>query len=210
MICPEALMTVYILGAIIAYLVGSINTAFFLSKALKKDIRTGGSGNLGASNATLTLGWKWGIFVALVDILKGAAVVMISRLAFPDYEFLPYIAASCAIAGHIFPFYLKFKGGKGFATLCGCILGYRWWLFLIAAVLIAIITLATDYIVLATLTMLISFPVYVGITNHNFIYPLILAVGSLMILIKHLPNYKRIIKKEEIGIRSSFTKKHRI
>lgn len=203
-------MTVYILGAIIAYLVGSLNTAFFLSKALKKDIRTGGSGNLGASNATLTLGWKWGIFVALVDILKGAAVVMISRLVFPDYEYLPYIAASCAIAGHIFPFYLKFKGGKGFATLCGCILGYRWWLFLIAAVLIAIITLATDYIVLATLTMLISFPVYVGITNHNFIYPLILAVGSLIILIKHLPNYKRIIKKEEIGIRSSFTKKHRI
>lgn len=203
-------MTVYILGAIIAYLVGSLNTAFFLSKALKKDIRTGGSGNLGASNATLTLGWKWGIFVALVDILKGAAVVMISRLVFTDYEYLPYIAASCAIAGHIFPFYLKFKGGKGFATLCGCILGYRWWLFLIAAVLIAIITLATDYIVLATLTMLISFPVYVGITNHNFIYPLILAVGSLIILIKHLPNYKRIIKKEEIGIRSSFTKKHRI
>ena len=174
-------MTVYILGALIAYLAGSINTAFIISKILKKDIRSGGSGNLGASNTT-----------------------------FAEYEYLPYIAASMAILGHIFPFYLKFKGGKGFATLCGCILGYRWWLFLIAAVLIAVITLTTDYIVLATLTMLISFPVYVGITNHNFIYPLILAVGSAAILAKHIPNYIRIIKKEEIGIRSSFTKKHRI
>lgn len=203
-------MIVYILGAVIAYLVGSINTAFFLSKILKKDIRSGGSGNLGASNATLTLGWKWGIFVALVDILKGAAVVFVSRVFFKDFEYLPYIAASMAIIGHIFPFYLKFKGGKGFATLCGCILGYRWWLFLIAAVIIAVITLTTDYIVLATLTMIIAFPVYIGITNHNFIYPLILAVGSIIIFIKHIPNYKRIIKKEEIGIRSSFTKKHRI
>ena len=203
-------MTVYILGAVIAYLIGSINTAFFISKILKKDIRSGGSGNLGASNATLTLGWKWGIFVAAVDIFKGALVVFVSKYFFGDYEYLPYIAASMAILGHIFPFYLKFKGGKGFATLCGCILGYKWWLFIIAAILIAIITLATDYIVLATLTMIISFPVYIGITNHNFIYPLILAVGSIFIFIKHIPNYKRILKKEEIGIRSSFTKKHRI
>ena len=199
-------MTVYILGALIAYLTGSINTAFIISKNLKNDIRNGGSGNLGASNTTLTLGWKWGA----VDILKGAAVVFIARTFFADYEYLPYICASMAILGHIFPFYLKFRGGKGFATLCGCILGYRWWLFLIAAVLIAIITFTTDYIVLATLTMLISFPVYVGITNHNLIYAMFLAVGSAAILGKHIPNYIRIIKKEEIGIRSSFTKKHRI
>lgn len=203
-------MYVYIIGALIAYLVGSINTAFFLSKILKKDIRKGGSGNLGASNATLTLGWKWGVFVAVVDILKGAAVVLVSRLVFKDYEYLPYIAATCAIIGHIFPFYLKFKGGKGFATLCGVILGYNWIVFIIAAILIAVITFSTDYIVLATLTMIISFPVFVGIYTHNFIYPCILLIGSVVIFIKHLPNYKRILKKEEIGIRSSFTKKHRL
>lgn len=203
-------MIVYILGALAAYLIGSINTAFFLSKVLKKDLRSGGSGNLGASNTTLLLGWKWGVFVGVCDILKGFAVVFISRMFFKDYAYLPYICASMAIIGHIFPFYLKFQGGKGFATLCGCILGYNWIVFIIAAVLIAVITFATDYIVLATLTMIISFPVYVGITTHNIIYPLILAVGSIVIFIKHIPNYKRIIKKEEIGIRSSFTKKHRI
>ena len=75
-------MTVYILGALIAYLAGSINTAFIISKILKKDIRSGGSGNLGASNTTLTLGWKWGVFVGAVDILKGAVVVFVARTFF--------------------------------------------------------------------------------------------------------------------------------
>lgn len=203
-------MAVYIIGGLIAYLVGSINTAYILAKIKKKDLRSGGSGNLGASNTTLLLGWKWGVFVGACDILKGFAVVFIARMVFGDYEYLPYIVSSAAIIGHIFPFYLKFKGGKGFATLCGCILGYNWLVFIIAAVLIAVITFATDYIVLATLTMIIAFPVYVGITNHNIIYPAILAVSMICIFIKHLPNYKRIIKGEEIGIKDSFTKKHRI
>lgn len=203
-------MAVYIIGGLIAYLVGSINTAYILAKIKKKDLRSGGSGNLGASNTTLLLGWKWGVFVGACDILKGFAVVFIARMVFSDYEYLPYIVSSAAIIGHIFPFYLKFKGGKGFATLCGCILGYNWLVFIVAAIIIAAITFATDYIVLATLTMIIAFPVYVGITNHNFIYPAILAVGMIFIFIKHLPNYKRIIKGEEIGIKDSFTKKHRI
>ena len=129
---------------------------------------------------------------------------------FKDYEYLPYIVASMAIIGHIFPFYLKFKGGKGFATLMGCILGYNPIVFVIAGVLVIIITFATDYIVFATLSMLIAFPVFVGIYTHNIIYALILAVGSFCILSKHSENIKKIIKKEEIGIRSSFTKKHRI
>ena len=203
-------MYVYILGALIAYLIGSFSTSFFLSKILKKDIRNGGSGNLGASNTTLTLGWKWGVLVGVVDILKGFVAVFVARMLFPEYEYLPYIAASMAIIGHIFPFYLKFKGGKGFATLMGCILGYNPIAFVVAGVLVIIITFATDYIVFATLTMLIGFPVFVGFYTHNIIYPLILAIGSLCILLKHIPNFKKIIKKEEIGIRSAFTKKHRI
>ena len=203
-------MTVYILGALIAYLVGSFNTAFFVSKFKKIDIRAGGSGNLGASNATLTLGWKWGVVVALCDIFKSAAVVFIAGHFFKDYEYLRYIAATCLIIGNNFPFYLKFKGGKGFATLVGCILGYHPLLFVIAGILIIVITFATDYIVLATLTMLIAFPVFVGIYHQNIIYALILSVGSIIIFIKHIPNFKKIIKKEEIGIRASFTKKHRL
>ena len=203
-------MILYVLGALISYLVGSINTAFFLSKILKKDIRSGGSGNLGASNATLTLGWKWGIVVGACDIFKGFILVFTAKMFFSEYEYLPYIATTMAVIGHMFPFYLKFRGGKGFATLMGCILGYNWLVFVIAGVLTIVITFVSDYIVLSTLTMLIGFPVYVGISTHNIIYPLILSVGSICIFFKHIPNFMKIIKKEEIGIRSSFTKKQRI
>ena len=99
-------MAVYIIGGLIAYLVGSINTAYILAKIKKKDLRSGGSGNLGASNTTLLLGWKWGVFVGACDILKGFAVVFIARMVFSDYEYLPYIVSSAAIIGHIFPLFL--------------------------------------------------------------------------------------------------------
>lgn len=203
-------MAVYILGAVIAYLVGSINTAFIVATLKKKNLRSGGSGNLGASNTAILLGFKWGLFVGIVDILKGFVLVIISKYVFSDYTYLPYIVTSAVIIGHIFPFYLKFKGGKGFASLVGCIFGFDWRVGLVAAVLIITITVISDYIVLATLTTIILYPITVGIMTHSIINPLILSVSLICIFIKHLPNFKRIIKKEEIGFRSSFDKKHKI
>ena len=203
-------MIVYIVATLISYLLGTVNTALIVSSAKKKDLRSGGSGNLGASNATLLLGWKWGVFVGACDMLKGFLPVFVARMFFADYTYLPYVVATAAILGHIFPFYHKFKGGKGFATLFGCILGFKWYVFLIAGVVTIIITLISDYIVLATLTVIISYPIYVGISTHNVYYALIIGIASVVIFIKHIENYKRIIKKEEIGIRASFTKKHRI
>lgn len=203
-------MAVYILGAVIAYLVGSINTAFIVATLKKKNLRSGGSGNLGASNTAILLGFKWGLFVGIVDILKGFVLVIISKYVLSDYSYLPYIVTSAVIIGHIFPFYLKFKGGKGFASLVGCIFGFDWRVGLVAAVLIIAITVISDYIVLATLTTIILYPITVGIMTHSIINPLILSVSLICIFIKHLPNFKRIIKKEEIGFRSSFDKKHKI
>lgn len=203
-------MTVYIVGAVIAYLLGCINTAFIVAKCKKKDLRSGGSGNLGASNTTLLLGWKWGVFVGVCDILKGFVPVFLSRLFFADYTYLPFVITACAVLGHIFPFYLKFKGGKGFATLFGCILGYNWIVFLIAGAVTIIITLASDYIVLATCTVITAYPIYVGISTHNVFCGLITAIASVVIFLKHIENLKRIFHGEEIGIRASFTKKHRI
>lgn len=203
-------MIVYILGAIISYLIGSFNTAFVVSSIKKKNLRSGGSGNLGASNTAILLGFKWGVFVALVDILKGFLVVFIAKMFFADYWLLPFVVSSGAILGHIFPFYLKFKGGKGFATLVGCILGYNWIVALIAAVAIAIITISTDYIVIATLSTIVGYSIYIGIVTHS-VYPvLILWISFICIFIKHIPNIIRIAKKEEIGFRSSFDKKHKI
>ena len=156
-------MAVYIIGAVIAYLVGSINTAFIVATLKKKNLRSGGSGNLGASNTAILLGFKWGLFVGIVDILKGFVLVIISKYVLSDYAYLPYIVTSAVIIGHIFPFYLKFKGGKGFASLVGCIFGFDWRVGLVAAVLIIAITVISDYIVLATLTTIILYPITVGI-----------------------------------------------
>ena len=200
---------------IIGYVFGMIQTAVFYGRLKGVDIRKVGSGNAGTTNTLRVLGPKAGAVVLLGDMLKCMAAILITYLIFgrsnPEYIilFMAYTAAG-TVLGHDFPFFLKFKGGKGFATLMGCILGYNPIAFVVAGILVIIITFATDYIVIATLTMLIAFPVFVGIYTHNIIYALILAIGSLCIFLKHIPNFKKIIKKEEIGIRSSFTKKHRI
>ena len=201
---------IYILGTLISYLLGSINGALVVSKILKKDMTKSGSKNLGASNATITLGPVWGIIVGAFDIFKGFIVVFLARMIFPDLSYLPYIVSTAAILGHIFPVFNKFKGGKGFATLMGSILGYNFIVFAIAGALVIIITFVTDYIVIATVTMSIGFPVFVGIYTGNPFFSAILAIASITILIKHSENYVRIFKKEEIGIRSALSKKHRI
>ena len=200
-------MYVYFIGTLLAYLLGSVSTSLIISKIKKVNLRTQGSKNLGASNTLIVLGPKWGIFVGFCDMMKGFISVFVARKCFADYRYLPYIVASAAILGHIFPFYNKFKGGKGFATLIGCILGYNPLVCLIAAVLIVAITLATDYIALATATVAIGFPVFVGISTGNLLYALITAIGSLFILIKHLSNYKRIVNGTEIHFRSAIKKK---
>lgn len=198
---------VYFLGALIAYLVGSINSALIVCKIKKKDIAKEGTQNLGASNATIVLGLKWGVFVGAFDIFKGFIVVFLARMLFKDFAFLPYIAATCAILGHIFPFYHKFKGGKGFATLLGSVLGYNIIAFAAAILLTVLITVITDYIALATLTVALVFPIFVGFYTGNPIYSAILAISSLIIFHKHRVNIKKIIHKEEIGLRQALFKK---
>lgn len=199
--------SVYILGTLIAYLTGSINGALIVSKLLKKDVAKEGTGNLGASNTTIVLGLKWGIVVGAFDIFKGFIIVFLARILFADCAYLPYIAATASILGHIFPIFNKFKGGKGFATLMGCILGYNVFAFIAAGILTIIITFATDYIVIATMTMAVVFPIFVGIYTGNPFYAAILAINTIVIAFKHKENFIKIAHKEEIGIRQALSKK---
>lgn len=201
---------IYCIGIIVSYLVGTFSTSLVISKIKGKDIRSAGSGNLGASNTTLLLGWKWGVLVGLVDILKGTACVLAARLIFPDLAFLPYVCGVACVLGHIFPFYLKGKGGKGFATFLGMSLGLDWRFFIAIGLCIILITLITDFIVIATVTTMLSLPVYIGITTSSWINALIVAIASAVILYKHKENYPRIIKGEEYGLRASFNKKNRL
>src|SRR5690554_3962043 len=151
----------FIIVALIGYLSGNIQSAYLLGRLVKKvDIRTLGQGNAGASNAVESLGWKFGVVMALIDILKGALAVLLMKSLFSagfnkEGATLLYIAGYAAILGHIYPFFMKFKGGKGTATLIGMLLGLNPLYGLIAMFVMAGVTFATDYIVVGTLSLLI-------------------------------------------------------
>ena len=200
----------YILIVLAGYLLGSSNLALYISKMKKVDIRTGGSGNLGASNATALLGWRIGILVALHDIGKAALAVMLAKLYFPDLPLAGAVAGVASVLGHIFPFYLKFKGGKGFASYFGMTLALNWKFALVIAVLVLLVTVITDYIVAGTTLTIVTVPVYLGIAEHSVLLALTLCIATAVIVYKHRMNYVRIYNGTEIGLRSVMKGKHRM
>ena len=205
----------YLVVIAAAYLLGCSNLALYISKIKKVDIRTGGSGNLGASNATVMLGWRAGIAVALHDIGKSALAVMLARMVFPEVPYIGAVAGVASVLGHIFPFYLKFKGGKGFASYMGMTLALNWKLALVIMALVImalvlLVTVLTDYIVVGTTLTIVSVPMYLGFAEQSPLLALILCIGTVVILYKHRMNYVRMYKGTEIGLRSAMEGKHRM
>jgi len=200
----------YFFAALLGYCLGCSNMAFYLAKLRKVDIRSSGSGNLGTSNATILLGWRAGILTGAHDIGKAALAVFLVKLLFPEAEFAGAIAGVCAVLGHIFPFYLNFKGGKGFAPFLGMTLALSWKLGLIMCVAIVLITLITDYLVLGTFTTIVAVPIWEGIESQSFILPLILLIATAVIFYKHRENFTRLRNGTEIGLRSTAKGEHKI
>lgn len=192
----------YALVILLAYLLGCSNMALYISKIKKLDLRAGGSGNLGASNATALMGWRTGATVAVHDIGKSALAVVLAKLMFPQFPLIGAVAGVASVLGHIFPFYLKFKGGKGFASYIGMTLALNWKLALVIMALVLIVTLITDYIVVGTTLTILSVPTYLGIAEHSILLALILCVATVVIIYKHRMNYVRIYKGTEMGLRS--------
>ena len=200
----------YFLTIFAAYLMGSSNMAYYLSKVKQVDIRKNGSGNLGASNATVLLGWGAGVMVAVHDIGKAFLAVLLAKLCFPDLELVGAVAGVSCVLGHIFPFYLKFKGGKGLASFVGMLAALNWRVALIAAILLVIVTLVTDFISLGTITVSLVGPVGMWIAGSGWMIPLILAIATVVILFKHRENIVRIRNKEEIGLISTIKGENRV
>lgn len=199
----------YILVIICAYLIGSSNLSYYISKWKKIDIREKGSQNLGASNAMLVFGWAHGIAVGIHDIGKAALCVILAQMIFPGLPYIGAVAGVSSVLGHIFPFYLKFKGGKGFASYLGMTFALNWKLALVICVIIVLATLITDYIVVATTLTITIVPTYLGIASHSWILPAILLIATVVIIYKHRMNYVRIVKGNEIGFRSANKGEHR-
>ena len=179
---------------IIAYLMGSIPFGFILTKIfLKKDIREIGSGNIGATNALRTGNKVIGYATLILDISKAIIPVIYTKLNFPE---LIFVASLCAFLGHVFPIWLKFKGGKGVATYVGILFSINILFGLIFAISWLITFVLTKYSSLSSLIGSLSLPVYLLVTGqtNNVIFFIIMFV---LIFFTHRENVKRLKNKEE-------------
>ena len=200
----------YLAAALGAYALGCSNMAFYLSKLHKVDFRGGGSGNLGASNATILMGWKAGILVAIHDAGKALLAVLLANLLFPNLPNVGAVAGVAAVLGHIFPAPLRFRCGKGFASYVGMTLALNWKFALVVLGIVVLVTVITDYIVVGTTTTVLMVPSYLGWAHHSFLLAGILLIGTLVILYKHRENYVRMANGTEIGLRSAAKGERRI
>ena len=191
----------YLFAACLGYALGCSSMALYLSKIKGVDMRSGGSRNLGASNALVLMGWKSAVLVGLHDIGKAIIAVLLCAWLWPEARFIGAVAGVACVLGHIFPFYLRFKGGKGFASYLGMTIALNWKFALVVLVLVVLVTLITDYIVVGTVTTMVIVPAYMSFAARSLPLLAILCVASGVILFKHRENYGRILNGTEIGLR---------
>lgn len=191
----------YGLVLLLSYLIGCSSMALYVSKYKKVDLQKAGSGNLGASNTMIILGWKPAIIVGLHDIGKAVLAVVLAKLLCPDLPLIQAGAGVACVLGHMFPFYLRFKGGKGFASYLGMTLALNWKFALVVMVIVVIVTLISDYIVVGTVTTIVIVPAYMGFSTRSLLLAAILCIATAVMLYKHRDNFSRILNGTEVGLR---------
>ena len=183
----------YYLVALLSYLLGSIPFGFLLTKIfLKKDIRDIGSGNIGATNVLRSGNKVIGFATLILDISKAILPVIFVKLNYPN---LIYIASLCAFLGHLFPIWLKFKGGKGVATYVGILFSINFLFGIIFSFVWIITYFISKYSSLSSILGSLSVPIYIFYVNgNNIIFFIIMFV---LIFYTHRENIKRLINKQE-------------
>lgn len=197
------LILTYAIVIIIGYFMGCIQSAYIIGKTKKIDIREHGSKNAGASNAFVTLGWKYGVLVGLIDILKAAIPVFIVTMLFKGNTTLAIVCGVSVAIGHIFPVFLKFRGGKGTACIVGLMFGLHPVLFLVAALSIIIVTIISDYIAIGTFVMLGVIIITMFILSFSYPSIGIFTFLCLLNVFKHRNNISNIISGTEKGLRET-------
>ncbi|MEN6445477.1 MAG: glycerol-3-phosphate 1-O-acyltransferase PlsY [Candidatus Cloacimonas sp.] len=188
---------------IVAYLVGSIPNGWLAGKLIyRKDIRKEGSGNIGATNALRSFGTLSGVLVLLLDMAKGFIPVGLAILITSKESSLVPITAFLVIMGHIFPVYLKFKGGKGVATAAGSFLAFAPYSLLIAIIVFLIVVILYRYVSLASICAALSFQTHylaqlLKAEKADFVSLILISVVIMMILIKHQSNLERLLRGTE-------------
>lgn len=202
-----------LLISVIGYFIGCLHGSAIAQKLSGVNLKGVGSGNAGASNATLTLGWKYGVLVALIDIFKGVFAIILLRFALPYTEVnateantLLYLMAGAVILGHNFPLQMKFKGGKGTASLIGTFIALDWQMGLLGLALFVVIGIATNYLVIGLLALYITF-ITIAACYYGMIPTLITLLLFSVTIWLHIPNVKNIFAGTEPKVRNAFKKK---
>ncbi len=209
---------IFVPAVVGAYLLGSIPFGLLIAKAHGKDLRSIGSGNIGATNVSRALGRKWAYVCFALDVLKGMipmlAIMFIAKPAGVVMLLLWLVVGCAAISGHIFPIYVKFKGGKGVATSFGVALGlwpYYTICALFAITMWVLVVLIWRYVSLASIVASVSFPLVLIsaiILKQSWdmfnLWPLLVAATAipLMVIIRHRDNIKRLLAGTESKISS--------
>ncbi|MDC0558986.1 glycerol-3-phosphate acyltransferase, partial [Candidatus Izimaplasma bacterium] len=150
----------YIIIILMGYLIGTLNPALVTAKVVSGiDIREVNSKNPGTSNIAITLGLKYAVLVGIIDILKGVIPVVVLRILYPDSDYMWFIGGISVTLGHIYPFYMKFKGGKGTATFGGVVIAAAPLLSLAVVIVFIIVTFWSDFIAVSTIVGFTLIPI---------------------------------------------------
>lgn len=203
-------MATYIIIAIIAYAIGSINFSVLISKKMAGfDVREKGSGNAGSTNMLRSVGKKAAAITLLCDILKGVVAILIALIAGKivknvDKAVLVQIAGILVVVGHTFPIFFEFKGGKGVATSLGVIMMINWKIGLICLVFALAIMIFSQMVSMGSVGAAILFPVLTLFINTNFIvqasgmkYFIFSIILAAIVIFNHRANIKRIANGTE-------------
>ena len=203
-------MATYIIIAIIAYAIGSVNFSVLISKKMAGfDVREKGSGNAGTTNMLRSIGKKAAAITLLCDILKGVVAITIALIAGKiaqsvDKAVLVQIAGILVVVGHTFPIFFEFKGGKGVATSLGVILMINWKIGLICLVFALVIMAFSKMVSMGSVGAAILFPVLTLFINTNFIveangikYFVFSIILAALVIFNHRENIKRIANGTE-------------
>jgi glycerol-3-phosphate acyltransferase PlsY len=182
-----------------SYLVGAIPTSWLTVKLVRgEDLRTMGSGNLGATNLYRVLGLRYAVPVALLDVLKGAVPVAVFGPRAGDGPYLPLLLGLTAVAGHVFSIFVRFRGGKGVATGAGVVLALAPWAVLAAFAVWLLVVKASGYVSLGSVLAALVLPPAVWLLHperRDLVAPLLAL--ALVIVILHRANIRRLLAGTE-------------
>ena len=201
------MVAIYILVALVAYLIGSISFSVIFTKKLAGfDVREKGSKNAGSTNVLRTAGKKVAILTLVCDVLKGVIAVLFAKFIgkvdnFEHTEYLVQLAGLMVALGHTFPIFFGFKGGKGVATSLGVIMIINWQIGLICLVFALILMILTRIVSLGSVAAAILFPVLTLFITENYSVPgdyrIFGILLGVIVCFNHRANIKRLLKGEE-------------